>query len=237
MRKATLVFETWFRRGISIIAILAVALPAAAGTFGTVIPLPGHISEMVLDEPRGALYLADFTAGQVDVISTATNRLVSSMNFGRSPSGLALSPDGQYLVVPNYLNLGTTTISSITVVNLNDLSRQNYAISNPPLAVAFGADGVALITTTVDIQRFRPNGGTFEVVTTIASMGLALPVPEPTFPREITKASMASSGDGNYIFGLTDTFLFVYQVPSPSAVLNVRLTATLQHPLAPPLIT
>ncbi|MBI3695951.1 MAG: hypothetical protein HY238_14060, partial [Acidobacteria bacterium] len=200
--------------------------------------------ELILDEPRGVIYAADFTAGQVDVISTATNRLVSSMNMGRSPSGLALSPDGQYLVVTNYLNLGTTTISSITVINLNDLSRQNYAISYPPLAVAFGADGAALITTTVDIQRFRPNGGTFEVVcplsllsSCIPSSGLPLPVPEPKFPREITKASMSASGDGNYIFGLTDTFLFVYQVPSPSAVLNVRLTASLFHPLAPPLIT
>src|SRR5712692_11214203 len=162
MRKETLVSKNCSRQLASLClamaGILAVCRPVwAAGTFGSVIPLPGHISEVVLDEPRAALYAANFSAGHVDVISTSSNRLISSIDVGRSPSSLALSPDGQYLVITNYNNLGVPTISSVTVVNLNDLSRQNYALSNPPLAVAFGADGAALIITTVDIQRFRPN--------------------------------------------------------------------------------
>jgi len=235
MKMVTLVFRKSL--GVSLALAVLAGNAVLAGTFGKVIPLPGHISEIVLDEPRSAIYAADFTAGQVDVVSTTSNRLVSSLNVGKAPSGLALSPDGQYLVVTNYQNSGVQTLSSVTVVNLNDLSRQNYAISNPPLAVAFGSDGAALIITTVDIERFRPASGTFEVVTSIASLGEALPVPTPTFPRQITQASMTASGDGNYIFGLSESFVFVYRVPAPSAVLNVRLLSTLIHALAPPLVT
>ncbi len=217
---------------------LACAVSAyGAGSFGSVIPLAGHLSEVALDEPRSALYAANFTAGQVDVISTASNRLVSSIKVGGQPSGLALSPDGRHLVVTNYNNFGTPNLSSVVVINLNDLSRVNYALSNPPLAVAFGADNKAVIATTVNLQRFDPVGGTFEVITTIASLGSTLPVVNPKFPREITRASMTSSGDANYLFGLTDSFVFVYQVPAPTGVLNVRLLTSLVHALVPPLVS
>ena len=211
---------------------------AWAATFGTVVQLPGHISDLVLDEPRSALYAANFTAGQVDVISTTTNRLVSSIRVGGQPSSLALSPDGRHLLVTNYNNFGGPNLSSVVLINLNDLTRQNYAMSNPPLACAFAADGTALIITTVDLVKFSTNGGTFERVATIASLAqLALPVPSPTFPREITRASMAASGDGNYVFGATDTFVFAYQAPLPDGVMVVRPTSSFLQALAPPLVS
>ena len=132
MKRATLVIRALLSLGLGMAALWSAASPVAAGaTFGNVIQLPGHISEIVLDEPRSVLYAADFTAGQVDVISTTTNRLISSFNVGRSPSGIALSPDGQYLVVTNYNNLGVPTISSVTVVNLTDLSIFAGCLSGP----------------------------------------------------------------------------------------------------------
>jgi len=244
MNKISLVLKSSLSVWLGLLVVTAGRPPiASAGTFGQRILLPGHISEIILDEPRSVIYAADFTAGQVDVISTTSNRLVSSFNIGGpgsllAPSGLAMSPDGQYLVVTNYKNLGVSTGSSVTVINLTDLSRQDFSILNPPLAVAFGSDGVALITTTADIQRFRPNAGTFEVVSTVANLPatapqpLPLPVDEPKFPQQITKASMATSGDGNYIFGLTDAFMFVYgSGPSPTLYARPTVTPFLFHPL------
>jgi uncharacterized protein (TIGR03437 family) len=237
MRKATLVFGRRFGWWAAL-AGLAWSPALVGGTFGSVIQLPGHISEIALDEPRSSLYAANFTAGQVEVISTTSNRLVSSLRVGGQPSGLCLSPDGRHLLVTNYNNFGGPNLSSVVLINLNDLTRQNYAMSNAPLGCAFGADGIALIITTVDLVKFRVNGGTFEQVTTIASLAQqALPVTSPTFPREITRASMAASGDGNYIFGATDTFVFAYQVPQPSAVLFVRPALSFVQGIAPPLVT
>jgi len=223
----------FFRAGVA----LLLAAPAAGATFGAVIPMPGHVSELALDEPRSALYAANFTARQVHVISTITNQLISSIPVGGQASGLALSPDGRYLVVTNYNNFGGPALSSITVVNLVDQSRQNYAISSPPLAVAFGADGDAVILTTVDFQLFRPSTGAFQQLYPIDSLAKGLPVPSPAFPREIIRASMTASGDGNFIFGMTDSFVFSYQVPSTFGILNVRLLGSFIRPPAPPLAT
>lgn len=234
MRKTTLVFATRFGFWLA----LAAAPAVTAGTIGSVVQLPGHISDLVLDEPRSALYAANFTAGQVDVVSTTTNRLVSSIRVGGQPSSLALSPDGRYLLVTNYNNFGGPNLSSVVLINLNDLSRQNYAMSNPPLACAFAADGTALIITTIDLVKFSTTGGTFERVATIASMAqMALPVSSPTFPREITRASMVASGDGNYVFGATDTFVFAYQAPLPDGVMVVRPTSSFLQVLSPPLVS
>ncbi len=237
-RNKTLVLGSALGRWLAVTAMLCAARPAVgAGTFGNVIQLDGHISEIVLDEPRGLLYAANFTAGKVDVISTTSNQLISSMNLGGQLSGLAMSPDGRWLVAANYSNFsGVSTLNSMAVVNLNDLTRQNFAISNPPLGLAFGADGKALVVTTVDLQLFHPAGGTFEPVMTIGSMGDSLPVADPRFPKEITAASMTASGDGNHIFGVTNSFVFSYTVPL-RAGLNVRLLSTFIHPLAPALVT
>ncbi len=241
----TLVLRNTIRLALALAAMLAARPAAAGGSFGRVIELPGHISDLVLDEPRGLLYAANFTAGHVDVISTGSNRLVSSLNIGGQPTALALSPDGLYLVVANLNSFaGIPRTSSLAVINLNDLSRRNFAIASragtaaapQPLGLAFGADGYALLITDADVQRFHPGGGTFETVTTIASLAGSLPVPDPTFPREITRASMTASGDGNYIFGVTNTFVFAYQVMS-TGFLNIRLLTTLIHPLAPPQVS
>ena len=80
------------------------ALPGALGaTFGTVIPLGGLASDVVLDEARGVVYVANMTANEVQVVSTQTKTVQSSYQI-QQPSSLALSPDGRYLVIAQYPN-------------------------------------------------------------------------------------------------------------------------------------
>ena len=38
-------------------------------TFGTVIPLPGIINDVAVDEARGLVYAGNFSAGRVEVVS------------------------------------------------------------------------------------------------------------------------------------------------------------------------
>ena len=40
-----------------------------AGTFGKVIPIGGHASDLALDEARGVLYIANFTANRIEVMT------------------------------------------------------------------------------------------------------------------------------------------------------------------------
>ena len=53
-------------------AVLAVSAATAwAGSFGKVVAIGGHAADLALDEGRGVLYIANFTANRVDVMSLA----------------------------------------------------------------------------------------------------------------------------------------------------------------------
>src|SRR5437867_12821804 len=108
--------------------------PLNAAVFGNVVPLIGHAADIVLDEPRGVLYIANFTANRIDVMSTSDNTVHTSINVANQPGGLALSPDGRYLVVTNYGNwTGAPPVSAnlITLIDLVSNARQTFS-ARPP---------------------------------------------------------------------------------------------------------
>src|SRR6202166_987101 len=130
---------------------LAASLAAAAwgATFGQVVSIGGHASDLALDEPRGVLYIANFTANRVDVMSLANNTVQTSINVAAQPSALALSPDDRYLVVAHYGNAAppASSSSAITVIDLSNAAKRTFALGAAPLGVAFGIDGLALVVT------------------------------------------------------------------------------------------
>src|SRR4249919_126903 len=97
------------RCNVSLISIaFASMLSASAGvaaTFGTAVPIGGHASDIVLDEARGVLYIANFTANRIEVMSTADYSIRSSMNVPPQPGALSVSADGKYLIVAHYGNI------------------------------------------------------------------------------------------------------------------------------------
>src|SRR5579871_3511193 len=121
--------------------VLAASLVAAAWgqTFGTVVSIGGEASDLALDETRGVLYIANFTANRIDVMSLATNTIQTSINVPAQPSSVALSPDGHWLLVAHYGN-NTAPLSPQSGLTLIDLNNQNakqtFALGNAPLGVA-----------------------------------------------------------------------------------------------------
>lgn len=193
----------------------SLATGAWGGTFGQVVSIGGQASDLALDEPRGLLYIANFTANRVDVMSLANNTIQTSMNVAAQPSALALSPNDQYLVVASYGNATPPASSSnaITVIDLTSNGMQTFALASPPLGVAFGADGLALVVTSTDFLLLDPSSGTTTELATIAGVAAnALPQPSATAPTSIVAASVAASGDGLTIYGYGSTLLFEYNV-------------------------
>lgn len=196
----------------------ALACTAWSGTFGRVVSIGGQASDIALDESRGVLYIANFTANRIEVMSLATNTIQTSINVAPQPSSLSLSPDGHYLVVTHYGNFAPPAPPSnaLTVIDLTTNGKQTFSLANPPLGVAFGADGFALVVTTTDYVLFDPALGTTQEIDTISGVtAQTLPVPPANFPPQITNASMAASGDGWTIYGMgsaTGTFTFRYDV-------------------------
>ncbi len=212
--------------------VLAASLAAAAwgGTFGTVVSIGGEASDLALDETRGVLYIANFTANRIDVMSLQSNTVKTSINVGAQPSSIALSPDGRYLVATDFGNAAApgSPSNGLTVIDLTNQGTQTFSLGNPPIGVAFGADGIALVVTTTDFLLFDPTTGATQELDTLANVvANTLPVAPANFPADITAASVAASADGLQIYGLggtTNTVTFRYDVStktiSPGAIVT-----------------
>jgi uncharacterized protein (TIGR03437 family) len=193
-------------------AIMALTTAAWSGTFGKVVPIGGQASDIALDEGRGVLYIANFTANTIDVMSLADNTISSSINVAPQPGSLALSPDGQYLVIAHFGNFAAPNAptNALTVINLSaGNTRQVFTLGFPPLAVGFGIDGLAIVVTSTNILAFDPATGAAQPIESLANLvAKTLPQPSATFPPSIIQASMAVSADGRHVFCLTDTIFF-----------------------------
>jgi len=206
-------------RKFSLFAIgLLMASAAWGGTFGKVVAIGGAASDLALDEGRGLLYIANFTANRIDVMTLADNSIQTSINVAAQPSSIALSPDGRYLVITHFGNFVApgSSANGLTVVDLNTNGKQSFVLGNAPLGVAFGIDGRAFVVTTQEFIVFDPVLGTTQVLDTISGVvAKPLHVAPANFPPNITAASINVSSDGLWMYGVggsTGTFTFRYDV-------------------------
>lgn len=201
------------------IALLAMSSIAWGQSFGRVVAIGGHSSDLALDEARGALYVANFTANRVDVVNLASYTVNTSFNVASQPSSLSISPDGRYLVVGHYGNFQAPAAprNALTVIDLESHSRRTFALADPPLGVAFARDGRALVVTSTQFILFDPMIGTMQVIDTVTGVvAKTLPQPPANFPTQIVGASVAASRDGMHVFGVTDSILFRYDLSTRS---------------------
>jgi uncharacterized protein (TIGR03437 family) len=195
------------------------AWQAPAATFGRVVPIGGEASDLALDEPRGVLYVANFTGNRVDVVSLVSGAVQSAINVSIHPNSLSLSPDGRYLIVGHYAefeNPGTSK-NGVTIIEVDSRNRREVALGSPVLGVSFGSDGKALVVTNTQFLRFDPETGVGTVFDTIEDLTTQiLPVKEgQQLPAEIHFASVAASADRTVIYGIAgseSTFTFRYIV-------------------------
>ncbi len=198
----------------------------SAATFGRVVAIGGQASDLAIDEARGVLYVANFTASRIDVVSLASRSVQTSINVAPYPSSLAVSPDGRFLVVCHYGNFQApaTSQNSLTILNLVSNTRQTFSMGQAPLGVAFGIDNRALIVTNTEFISLDPASGVTQTLDTIQGVTTkTLPTPVGNFPANVVASSMAASGDGTKIVGIVaggasdgQTIEFSYDVTSRS---------------------
>jgi uncharacterized protein (TIGR03437 family) len=225
---------------IALAAVLTVASAPLAGAaaFGTVVSIGGQASDIALDETRGVVYVANFTANRIDVVSTSDNAIHSSMNVAPQPGALAMSSDAHYLLAAHYGNWLPTDPQRnlITLIDLTSGARQTFVMGDAPLAVAFVAGDQALIATQTSLVLFNPVTGGMQTLTTFTDLApLALPQPSPTFPQQITQSTLAVSGDGYTVWGLGAAGTQAQVVFRYDARLN-RVAAPLAAQSTPPLL-
>lgn len=225
--------------------ILCLAMsPARGAAVGKVVAIGGHASDLAIDDSRKLLFVANFTANRIDVMSLLDNRVQTSINVAANPGSLALSPDSRYLVITHYGNFQAPNPQSnaLTIIDLQSGERQTLALGTPPLGVAFGNDGRALLVTTTEFLLLDPGTGSTQVLDTIAGVASKLlPVIAGNVPANIVASSMAASGDGRRIFGLlaggtadNTTVEFRYDVETGQLV---AFRATSTPPLGPRVVS
>ena len=191
---------------IALAALMSTSAPSTAATFGTVVPIGGQASDIALDESRGLLYIANFTANRIEVMATADYSIHTSMNVAPQPGALSISPDSSFLLVAHYGNVTPADPSknAVTLINLGDNTRQTFTTGDTPLALAFMADNTALIVTTTSLLRFDPLSGAMTVIDTFVNLGKQLPVTLATFPSQVILAALSTNADRSIAYGLAD---------------------------------
>lgn len=205
------------RRFLAASAALVLAQSLSAGTFGKVVAIGGEASDLALDEARGVLYVSNFTANRIDVVSLSTYAVRTSINVAAQPGSISESIDGHWLLVAHFGN-NTAPAGATNALTLIDLtannSKQTFALATPPLGVAFGIDGKALVVTTQEFLLFDPTVGTAKLINTVSNVAAnTLPVAAATTPTAITMASIARSADAKQVYGMAgsaSTFTFRY---------------------------
>jgi uncharacterized protein (TIGR03437 family) len=202
-------FSNSVRRSTRLFSLAASCIFAAsslyAATIGTVVAIGGHASDIALDERRGVVYVANYTANRIEVIPMPNRGAQrNSISVARQPSALALSPDKRFLLVAHLSNFEEvgTPFSGLTVLDLDASTRATFTLGSNVLGVAFGSDNKALVVTTAEFIQYDPLSNSMRVLGLMSDItARTLPVDPGTFPRDIIGASLGSSGDGNWIYG------------------------------------
>ena len=194
------------------LASMLSASTAVAATFGSVIPIGGHASDIALDEGRGVLYVANFTANRIEVMSTADFSIRSSMNVAPQPGALAISPDGRFLIVAHYGNITPSDPSrnAVTLINLDDNSRQTFSTGDTPLAVTFITDriqksGMAVVVTTSSFLIFDPISGAITSSTSFGNVAKVLPTALDTLPSQVLAATITTNPSRTVAYAMADS--------------------------------
>ena len=208
--------QKWLRHGAAALCCLLANAALWGGTLGKVVAIGGQASDIALDEGRGVLYIANYAANRIEVMNLADLSIPTSINVPL-PGSMALSPDGRYLVVGTFGNFAAPGVATnaLTVINLNTNQRQTFGMGSPPLGIAFGYDGKAVVVTSSEIDTFDPQNGVLKVIDTIANVvAKTLPQPGPAAPVTITETAVSASADGRWIVGTgtKDVFGFIYDV-------------------------
>ena len=131
----------------------------------------------------------------VSVVNLKTNTIVGSpITVGQAPAALAITPDGKYVYVANYVdgNPGTGTISIIKTKNNTVVGTITGLFG--PFAIAITPNGKYAYVTNFGSNNFAPFG------TTLSIIKLSNNTIKKTITLGIQPSGLAITPDGHYAY-------------------------------------
>ena len=220
--------------------VLVAAAGAIAAPYGTVVPVVGGVSDLVMDDARGRLYMTNTNRNQVEIYSIAQRRFLTAIRTDSTPLSAAMSRDGRVLYVTAY------DASALNVIDLNTLAViGRVTLPAKPEGVAVGNDERVLISTIGTgannaqnvLLLYNPADSSIGNVsiTPAAPTPPSLPAPSGR-PALAVRSQLIANADGSLIIGsnvptATTRSVFVYESVS-ATVLRSRRVANLSSVLA-----
>ncbi len=220
------------------LGLLLISASCYAATFGTVVPVVGGVSDLVLDERRNLVYLVNTNQNRVEVYSVQQKKLLNPITTDGTPLTAAISRSG------NLLYVASREASAVDVIDLNSQNViRRITLPAAPESVAVGSDDRVLISTVgsgpgnasnvlliYDPSATGPSPLTPVSVTPPPPQLPQLPAPSGKQFEGVTSRLLAST-DGRLIIGAnipaastTTRVVFVYEASSGS-VLRSRQVA------------
>jgi DNA-binding beta-propeller fold protein YncE len=144
------------------------------------------LQDMLLDEPRGLLYITNSGYNRIEVFDTVKQQFANPIPTGQLPHQMAMSSDG------NTLYVGNTGGESISMIDLN-LQRVTNSVVFPPVQRNSTAAPIyprSLAMGLFGLQFLMSNGALWEVVS-----GEALPRPaDPNLIVPVTLTGCPNCG-------------------------------------------
>jgi YVTN family beta-propeller protein len=171
------------------------AFPNGAGNEG--------LQDMVLDEPRGRLYITNSGYNRLEVFDVTKRKFLDPIPVGQLPHQMALGTDGSTLYV------GDTGGESLVTVDL-DLKRVSGSVDFPPLPRQGGGVGAnpahprALAMGLFGLQFVMSNGSQWKLVGNQATVRPANSITPASLPGA-PNYNMISSPDNRFILTLAGT--------------------------------
>jgi YVTN family beta-propeller protein/autotransporter-associated beta strand protein len=173
----------------NIVGTVAVIDTATNTVIGAPIPV-GNGPVAVAFSPDGSrAYVTNNGSGNVSIINTATNTVVTTVGVGTLPTSVAVSPDGTRAYVTNE---NSNSVSVINTAN-NTVTTITSASFNAPRGVVFSPDGSRAYVT-------NSGGGNVSVIDTATNAVVGAPIPAGNAPNLL---GICSNGNALLASGLT----------------------------------
>ncbi|MGI8743056.1 MAG: beta-propeller fold lactonase family protein [Bryobacteraceae bacterium] len=214
-----------------------------SATFGSVVPVIGGASDVVIDEGRSRVYLVNTVQNRIEVYSVQQKRLLTPVKTDGNPLAAAISRSGQVLYV------ASKDASALDIIDLDSQQIVNrVTLPAQPQGVAVGADERVLISTIGSgagnlsnvLLIYDPSAqgpSALAPVPVTPAPPLAPNLPAPTGKQfQDARSRLQASPDASIIIGVnipaaTLRIVFVYEVAS-GTVLRSRLVTNSSGVLA-----
>lgn len=190
---------------------------------GLIYPIPTSLNtnqglqELLLDEPRGRVYISNAGYNRVDVFDTKKQRFLPPVEIGQLPRSMAMSLDGYELYVGNtggesiaIVDLETLTVSG--KVDFPPIPRSGSQAAIQPVALSMGLSGLQFMMSNGSFWRVVGGQATVRLANAVTPTTITAPQYMVATPGGENILTIAGNGTGYLYDALADTYTVSRQI-------------------------